>query len=280
MPLFNQITIVGLGLIGGSLGMAIKRRRLAREVIGLSRRAATIRQAIRCGAIDRGATNAAAAVRGAELVVLATPVETIAPLAKRLAPHMSAGSILTDVGSTKSVIVSALAHRLPNRIAFVGAHPLAGSEQRGVAAAQARLFEQATCIVTPVPSTNRSALRRVSALWQRLGARVVTMTPARHDRLLAAASHLPHVAAFCLVEATEPPALRLAPRSFLEATRVAQSDPALWDDILLTNRRAILHALHRYERALRRARGALARADRRQLGRLLRHAHAVRQTLR
>ena len=277
--MFNRVTIIGLGLIGGSLGMAITQRRLARRVVGASRSEATIRQAKRRRAIDVGTTDAVAAVRDADLVVLATPVDAIVPHAKRLAPYMRPGSILTDVGSVKGPIVGALERAMPRRVAFIGSHPLAGSEQRGIGAASASLFEGSACIVTATPRTDRRALRDVSRLWKMIVRRVVVMSPERHDRRVAAISHLPHALAFCLMEATDAGALDLAARSFLDATRVAASDPELWDDIFLSNRSALLAAMKRFDHRWRILQAHLMRQDRAALRRLMRHAQATRQAL-
>jgi prephenate dehydrogenase len=274
MPLFNRVTIIGLGLIGGSLGMAIRRNRLARTVVGFSRKGATLRRAKARGAIDLGTTSIERAVRDAELVILCSPVDTIIPLAKRIAPLMRDGSILSDVGSTKGHIVAILERALPPGIPFVGAHPLAGSEQRGIKAAKAKLFDGSVCIVTANRRTDPRALGLVSRLWKSLVARVMIMEPQRHDRLLAAVSHLPHLLAFCLLESTEASALKLAPRSFLDATRVAKSDPKLWDDILLTNRLAIVDAIVRFERRWHTLRTHVLRGDRAKLCRFLASAHA------
>ena len=278
--MFKQVTIVGLGLIGGSLGMAIRRRRLARRVVGLSRTEATLRAARRRGAIDIGTTDEADAVREADLVVLAVPVDRIVPQAKRLSRLMRPGSILTDVGSTKGSIVNALTGRLPRGVAFVGAHPLAGSEQRGIMAARMEVFQGSTCVVTKTAASDPRAVARMRTFWTRLADRVVVMTPERHDRLIAQVSHLPHVLAFCLVDATSSDALAVAPRSFLEATRVAKSDPELWDAILRDNRAAILEALGAFERRCRRMRRALDSGPSRRLVRFLHHAQAIRQALR
>lgn len=280
MALFKQVTIVGLGLIGGSLGMAIRRRRLAERVVGLSRTEATLRVARRRGAIDTGTTDEQTAVREADLVVLATSVDLIVPQAKRLSRLMRRGSILTDVGSTKRSIVNALTGQLPRRVAFVGAHPLAGSEQRGIMAARAELFQGSTCVITKTAASDPRAVARVRTFWKRLAGRVVLMSPERHDRLIAQVSHLPHVLAFCLVEATSSEALAMAPRSFLEATRVAKSDPALWAAILRDNRAAILQALEAFERRCRRMRQALDGGRSRRLARFLHHAQAIRCALR
>lgn len=279
MVLFKRVTIVGLGLIGGSLGMAIRRHRLAQEVMGLSRTSTTLRRAKQRGAIDRGSTDAKRAVQDADVVIIATPVDTIVPQAKRLARFMRPGSILTDVGSTKSQIVRSLTGALPREVAFVGAHPLAGSEQRGIAAARPELFDGSLCLVTTAGQTNQEALAHVVRLWKPLVRRVLVMDPATHDRLAAQMSHLPHLLAFCLVEATSHRALAIAPRSFLEATRVAKSDGDLWDDILRGNRRAVLAAMGQFEHQWKRVRRLLGHADPRPLQRFLRHAKAIRAAL-
>lgn len=277
---FNRVVIVGLGCIGGSLGLALRRRRLAREVVGLSRLAATIRRATQRGAIDWGTTDAASAVAGAELVVLAVPVGAIVPSAKRLSPLMAPGAILTDVGSSKGAIVSALDVWCAGRgTPFVGAHPLAGSDQQGIEAAQADLFDGSLCLLTPGPRTNRRALARVQQLWQPLVGRVLTISPAVHDRYLSSVSHMPHVVAFALAASATPSARAIAPRSFLEATRIAKSDPALWRDILLSNRAAVRRDIHRLRRQLAAIDQWLSRRDATALMRFLRHAQTVRRAI-
>ena len=279
MAVFNRVTIVGLGLIGGSLGMAIRRKRLARAIVGLSRSAATVRRAARRGAITAGTTHAAEAVREADLVILATPVDLIAPTGKRLARFMRPGAILTDVGSTKTQLVGALERSLPAGIAFVGAHPLAGSELRGIEAADVGLFDGAVCVLTPTARTDRRAQSQLARLWGSLGCRVVTMSPQAHDRVLAGVSHLPHLIAFSLAGAASPAPLPAAPPSFLEMTRIAKSDPDLWDDILLGNRAELLLAAGRFERRWRTLRALLARGDRAGLRRFLADAKATRDAL-
>ena len=278
MAFFKQVTIAGLGLIGGSLGMAIRRRGLAGRVVGLSRRAQTLRLARRLGAVDWGTTDPAAAAREADLLIVATPVDRIIPVAQRCARQMRLGSIISDVGSTKSHIVDTLQRTLPEGLAFVGAHPIAGSEARGIRAAQPRLFDGATCLLTPTAHTDRRALRRVAQLWRSLSGRVLLMTPPRHDALLAATSHLPHLLAFCLALTVDPTA-PCVPRSFLDMTRVAKSGPALWDDIFLANRTELLAALDRMERQVHRMRRQLTRSDRAGLRRLLARANATCEAL-
>jgi len=278
MAYVKQITIVGLGLIGGSLGLALRRRKLARRVVGLSRSMATVRRAKALGAIDAGTTEGRQAVADSELVVIATPVSRIVPIARRLARWMPQGAIVTDVGSTKSAMVRQLG-RLPRGITFVGGHPLAGSEQRGLAAAHAGLFRDATVIVTPSARTNRRALQTVRQLWRRLGCRVVTMNPQQHDRVLAAFSHLPHALAFCLVQAADSAKMLTPPQSFLDMTRIAKSDPGLWEAIFLSNRAQLLKAMQAFDRQWRPLRRDLAASRRAALRRRLGVAKATRDAL-
>ena len=278
MARVSQITIIGLGLIGGSLGLAIRQKGLARRVVGLSRSRATVREAIRRGLIDWGTTDPGAALREADLVVVATPVDEIVPTIRRSRPFLRPGCVVTDVGSTKAEVVRAAERAVPKHAVFVGAHPLAGSHARGVRAAQRGLFHGSTCIVTRTPRTRADALGIVKALWRPLVGRVIVMTPAAHDQRLAEISHLPHALAFGLMHATTSQALALAPRSFLDATRVAMSDPDVWDDIFVSNRAAISAALVRLERSLKTFRAGLRR-DRSSLKRYLQHAQQRRHTL-
>lgn len=279
MALFDRVTIVGLGLIGGSLGLAIKRRRLARRVIGVSRRASTLRQAKARRAIDEGTTDWRRAVCDADLVVIATPVDTIVAHARRLARHMKPGGVLTDVGSTKAGVVREIERSIPRRIAYVGAHPIAGSEQRGIAAADSALFAGAACVLTKTSRTNRQALQRLARLWRALGSDVLILNPSAHDRLLAATSHLPHALAYCLANAVTLAPLRHAPPSLLDMTRIAKSDPELWDDILLSNRKELLAAMARFERSWRALRSYVRSGQRAALRRFLTKAQIKRLEL-
>ena len=276
---FNRVAIIGLGLIGGSLGIALKRRRLAKTVVGFSRKRSTLRAAKRRGAIDVGTTNLRAAVRDADLVVLAIPVDAIVPFARQAARFCRRGVILTDVGSTKVRIVRSLERFLPRHVSFVGAHPLAGSERRGIDAASSELFRGSVCILTKTPRTNVQALRAVQRLWKPLVGRVIVMSPARHDQFLAATSHLPHLVAYGVAGATPRDGLAIAPRSFLDMTRIAKSDPDLWDDIFISNRAELLRAVTRFDRQWRVLRSLLARADHARMRRVLSSAQRKRHAL-
>lgn len=279
MVLFKQVTIVGLGLIGGSLGMVLRRRRAAVRVVGLSRRRATLRRARQRGAIDEGTTNAQAAVRHADLVILATPVDAIVPTARRLARFCRPGTVFTDVGSTKAAVVRALERSLPAHVTFIGGHPVAGSEQSGIEAADPQLFDGCLAILTPTARTARAAVRRVTQLWTAVRARVVRMSPRQHDRALAATSHLPHLVAACLLRTVDARGLSSTPRSLLDMTRIAKSDPHLWDDIVMTNRAQLLTVMEQFARHWRTLRRDLARGDRRALRQFLAQAKARRERL-
>ncbi len=273
-----RITIVGLGLIGGSLGMAVKRRRPSIRITGFSRKSSTLRQALRRRAIDEGIGDLERAVRRADLVVLATPVDRIVPLARRCAKVMPKGSVITDVGSTKGAIVSAL-RTLPRGIAFVGGHPIAGSERRGIGAADAKLFDGSLCILTPTAATPKAALRTVQALWRPLVGKIVVISPARHDAALAGISHLPHLLASALLQTVQRPPLPRTPRSFLDMTRITLSDPDLWDDIFATNRPALLVRMDAFTAQWRRLRALVRRGDRAALRALLTRSRALRHAL-
>jgi prephenate dehydrogenase len=279
MPQVNRAAIIGLGLIGGSLGMAIRHRRLAKTIVGYSRKPATLRAAKRRGAIDAGTTSLRAAVRDAELIVFAVPVDAIVPLARQAARFCRSGAVLTDVGSTKRRIVRTLERSLPRRVLFVGAHPLAGSEQRGIEAASRDLFRGSICVLTKTPSTNRQALRTVQQLWKPLVRRVLVMSPARHDQLLATTSHLPHLIAYNLVAATPRDGFPVAAPSFLGVTRLAKSDPDLWDDIFLSNRTELLRAVSRFDRHWRVLRKRLVPSRRAELHRFLTSAKSKRDAI-
>ncbi len=279
MQNWNQITIVGLGLMGGSLGMAIKRNKLAKKVVGLSRNSKTIAAAKRKRAIDEGTTNVKKAVEDADIVILATPVDLIVPMAKHLAKQMRPGSILTDVGSTKGDIVRTLDRVMPAYIKYVGSHPIAGSDQRGIAAAQKDLFEDTSCILTPTRKTSKSAINQVKRLWRGVGQTVTTMTPLAHDRLLAGTSHLPHLVAACLTDAVSQQGLEKTPKSFLEMTRIAQSDPDLWDDIFISNREELLGVMDRFEKTWMAFKTDLEKGRRSTLRKRLEKTQAERQEL-
>jgi prephenate dehydrogenase len=233
---FERIAILGVGLLGGSLGLAIKARGLAKHVVGYGHRATTLQTAQRIGAIDSASDDAPTAVAGCDLVVLCTPVGLFESLLKQIAPTLSTETLITDVGSTKRSIVASAERLLPDPEKFVGSHPMAGSEKRGVEFARADLFTNALCITTPTANTNPDALFNIEAFWRELGMRTTRLSPDEHDRLLALVSHLPHAVAAALVAVQNDQSLNLAGKGFLDSTRIAGGDPGLWRDIFLDNR--------------------------------------------
>jgi prephenate dehydrogenase len=256
---FTQVTIVGVGLIGGSLGMILKRRGLADRVIGVGRRVENLKTAVALGAIDRYVVDSKEGVREADLVVLATPVDTYDRHLNEWASCLQTDTIVTDVGSVKGALVEQAERAMPRGVHFVGAHPIAGKEKTGVAAGSEQLFQGARCIMTPTKTTNPLALEKVRSLWRETGAIVLDMDPHLHDKILGAVSHLPHVAAFALMNALSDlrdhtlPSLDLAGHSgggLRDTTRIAASSPEMWRDIFLWNRDNIVACLEAYERSL------------------------------
>ena len=262
MKLFNRVTIIGVGLIGGSIGLAIKKKGLAKEVAGVFRHRSTMEKALRRKAVDKGFMNIRDGVKNADLIILATPVSSIVYVAREAGKSARKGAILTDVGSTKNWIVEQLEKVSGNlAVNFVGSHPMAGSERTSVEFARDSLLEEAPCIVTRTARTNGSALAKVVNFWKGLGAKVKIMTPAQHDRSVALISHLPHIVAFSLAGAIPQKDMAYAAEGFKDTTRVASSDPYLWADIFLTNRKEAIKACRLFERSYKCIVTALAKGD-------------------
>ncbi len=275
----DTLAIVGVGLIGGSVGLAARRRGVARRVVGADPRPEHLERARARGALDEGLADAAAAVSRAEVSVFCTPVDQIVDQVLVAAPGCAAGTLLTDAGSTKAAIVRGVEGRLPPGVAFVGGHPLAGSEKHGPAHADPDLFLDRLVILTPTPQTYPSAVERTAALWRALGARVRTMGPEEHDRALALTSHLPHVVASALAGVLPPQLHDLTATGFRDTTRLASGSPELWAAILGQNRAAVLDTLERFGGQLARFREALESGDESRLRELFASAKAVRDAL-
>jgi prephenate dehydrogenase len=231
---FERIAILGVGLMGGSVGLAC--RALGMEVVGYGYRVGDLPFAVECGAISRFTTDAAEAVGEADLVIVCTPVGAFAGLLTQIAPALKVGAVVTDVGSTKRSIAELAKEILPKTVHFVGSHPMVGSEQHGVRAARAAMLVNGLCIVTPDETTAAGPADWVERFWQSLGMRTLRMTPAKHDQLTADASHLPHAIAAALVKIQSAESLAVAGRGFADTTRIAGGDPAVWRDIFLDNR--------------------------------------------
>lgn len=284
MPRYRRVAIIGVGLIGGSIGGDLLRRGLADEVVGIGRRAESLALAEQLQLVTRWTTDLAAGVSGAEFVVVCTPVERIVADVLAAAQAATADMLITDAGSTKGSLVEALdaaqrQGKFPAGVRFVGSHPMAGSEKSGPTAAQSDLFVDRVVIVTPTAETTEADVSSVCDFWRELGARVVRMSSEEHDRAVATISHLPHVAAAALAAVTSEAERGLAAGGWRDTTRIAAADPLLWRQILLDNRSSVLTALGRYEKVLASFRAALEHADPATLDHLLQEAKLSRDAL-
>lgn len=258
---FDSITIVGVGLLGGSLGLAVKANDPDARIVGVGHRQISLDKALEIGAVDLATCDAAEGVHDADLVVLCTPVGLFESMLRRIAPALKRHAVVTDVGSTKVSVVRLAERILGPKRPFVGSHPIAGSEQRGVGFARADLFVGKTCILTPTARTRPALLRRVAGFWQDVGMRTVELSPGKHDRTLANVSHLPHAVASLLVNVQNAAELDMAGTGFIDATRIAGGDPVMWRDICLDNRKALLGATEAMQEQLDAFNDLLREAD-------------------
>lgn len=279
---FKKVTIIGVGLIGGSLGLALKKNPDL-SIIGVGRNKEHLNQAIARGAIDKGTTQLEEAVRGADLVFIATPVSGITKIAKRISPHLKKGAVITDVGSAKAHIVKSIERFVPKDVHFIGGHPMAGSEQQGVLAASANLFKNSFYILTPTKKTDAKAFKRLHSLLSKTGAQVIAIPPEKHDQVVAVISHLPHLMASSLVNLAaeqtkkEENLLLLAAGSFRDTTRTAASSPQIWLDICLENKGAILKAISGFQRKLSQFAHAIRENNKKAITKKLEEAKLVRE---
>jgi prephenate dehydrogenase len=275
----RHVTIIGAGLLGGSMGLAIKRLCRGVHVAGVGRRRKSLAAALKVGAIDSAHLEASTPAGRSDLVILATPVGAFGKYLKAIAPHLKRGVLVTDVGSTKATVVRTAEAILGRGGPFVGSHPMAGSERKGPTFARADLFAGATCIVTPTPSTPAALVRRTERLWRALGAKTVRMTPAAHDRAVATVSHLPHAVAALLAMLPPRAALAIAGKGLADMTRLAGGDPEVWRDIFVTNRPAMLEAIDEFDERLMALRDLMELGDAEGLFRLLAAARTRRERL-
>ncbi len=278
---FDKVALVGVGLLGGSLGMSLRERRLAGHVSGHVRREASVDECLARGAVDSASLVLEEVVSGAGLVVLCTPVGEMRGMARAMARWLATGAVVTDVGSVKGKVMREVSRELPGG-RFVGSHPMAGSEQTGVGAARADLFEGARCVVTPGEGCDAGVVERVEGLWRGVGAEVMRMTAEVHDAWVARASHLPHLLASVLAHEvlapTHPEGVgRLCASGFRDTTRVAGGHPGMWRDILLGNGDAVLGALAAWKAELGRVEGLIASGDREGVERFLSEARDRRE---
>jgi prephenate dehydrogenase len=282
----NRIVIAGVGLIGGSIGLALKRARFHGRIIGLGRRWSSLKNAIDAGAVDSATLDYEEALSDADLLVICTPVDVMPSIVEKALKHIPEGSVLTDVGSTKGQLVAEMEKLVPDGIHFVGAHPMAGSHKTGVSAADAAMFDGSVCILTPTESTDPGAVDMVTELWKRMGARVEIMSPQDHDFLIAAASHLPHAAACALIQVVagteneRGKAIDFTATGFADATRIAAGDPRVWKGIFLHNSEMVSSMLSRLEKEIADIRKALDDRDEQKLMEKLERVKQIRDSIR
>ena len=261
MERFGTVAIVGVGLIGGSIGLTLRKRALADRVIGIGRSLENLADAVRLGAIDLATTDLAEGVSLADVVVVCTPVTEIVATVLAAANSSSRALLITDAGSTKRGIVEAVERDGRARGVFVGAHPIAGSERKGAVSASLGLFDERVCVVTPTENTPASLLESAIAFWRGVGCRVVELDPASHDEFLAFTSHLPHAVAAALAATIPPDALGLAAGAYRDGTRVALSDAKLWSGIFRANRQPLLKAIDGFQQQITTLRQLIEKND-------------------
>jgi prephenate dehydrogenase len=280
--MFRKLVVVGVGLLGGSVALAARRHNLAREIVGYGRNKKKLRLAKRKKIIDDYVVQGDDIPDGVDFLILATPVQTIVPIVGSFLHSIEPGCIISDVGSVKEKIVRDAEKLLPDRVHFVGAHPIAGSEKSGAEAAVPGLFLGHRCIITPTRKTDPKALRKVSLFWRRVGAKVEIMDPHLHDRILAIVSHLPHVLAYTLVNSLSRHKLesvdlkRYCGGGFKDLTRIASSPPEIWRDICLDNRQAITKSIQDYIKHLEQLRRWIREGERTLLERDFARANQLR----
>lgn len=284
--MFKKISIIGLGLIGGSLGMKIKQEKISLEVIGVARRKQTIKTAIKKKAIDRGTLDIKIGVKDADLIIVCTPVGDIVNLVKKILPFLKPNCIITDVGSTKLKIVEEIEKILPENIYFLGGHPIAGSEKAGIENATSSVFENSLYIITPGKCKNKKVINLLKKFIIKLGAKPKILSPKEHDYYLARISHFPHILAATIVNTLKiskesKELINLAPygKGFKDTTRIAESPSHLWVDIVLSNREEILKAISSFEKQLCLIKKFIKEKDRKKLQNTFDNASEIRKKI-
>jgi cyclohexadieny/prephenate dehydrogenase len=280
---FQRIAIIGPGLLGGSIGMAVRKRKLAKEVVAWGRRIESAREAVKRRAADVAAETPAEAVKGADLVIICTPVGSMQSLAREMKPKLAKGCIVTDVGSTKYDVVKHLSHILSGKACFIGSHPMAGAERDGIQAARANLFDGSVCILTPLPRTRTAPLKRLADFWQALGCQLRSTTPAEHDEIVAYISHLPHLTAAALVNLVghrKAEAYNFIGNGFRDMTRIASGPAEMWTEIAMSNHEEIRRCTDRLIEELETIRRSLANRSDIELRAYLRRAKQQRDDLK
>ncbi len=283
-PLFDKVALIGLGLIAGSMAWAMRRDGVAGEITGYARSVETRETARRLGFCDDVCESAEAAVAGAELVVLATPVGVMGPVMEILGPHMAPGATVIDVGSVKRTVIEEVMPHIPDGVHFVPCHPMAGTEHSGPEAGFATLFDNRWCLIVPVPGADAAAVDKMTEYWKRLGAMTEVMTPDHHDLVCAVVSHIPHLIAYTMVgvaddlrRVSDQEVIKYSAAGFRDFTRIAASDPTMWRDVFLTNKDATIEILGRFTEELFALQRAIRTGDGEQLHAYFTHTRAIRR---
>lgn len=285
-PLFNTIAFIGIGLIGSSLAHIVRRDGLARSVIACARRPETLAKVMELGLADAVTDDYAEAVRGADLVMICTPVGSYDAIGRAIGPHLKPGTIVSEVGSVKQAVIATLSPHLPDTVHFVPGHPIAGTEHSGPESGFPELFEGRWCILTPLPETDPVAVEKIATLWQKAGSMIEMMSPQHHDMILAVTSHLPHMIAYTIVgtatdlsEHLQHEVIKFSASGFRDFTRIAASDPVMWRDIFLNNREAVLEILQRFTEDLTALQRAIRWGEGKKLEDLFTRTRAVRRSI-
>jgi len=251
--MFNRITILGVGLLGASFALALKKNGLCRTITGFGRNRENLQRAKERNIIDSFETDPVAACRDSDLIMLSAPVGAFAGLAKAIAPALKKGAVLTDVGSVKGVLVREIERLMPKDVHYIGGHPIAGSDRSGIDSANSELFRNARCVITPTENSDPSSLDKIRNLWKALGSEVIILNPEEHDRIYASVSHLPHLIAYAMVNTVaemDRSYLDFSGKGFMDSTRIACSSEELWNDICLLNRDNIIETLAVFQKTL------------------------------
>jgi prephenate dehydrogenase len=280
--MFNRITIIGVGLLGASFALALKKNSLCTSITGCGRNRENLLKAKERAIIDAFESDAAAACRGADLIMLSAPVGSFLQLAKAIAPVLKKGAVLTDVGSVKGGLVREIEKILPKNVHYIGGHPIAGSDRSGIDSANAELFRNNKCIITPTENSDPAALETVRRLWKSLGSEIITLSPEEHDRIYALVSHLPHLIAYAMVNTVadmDRSYLAFSGKGFMDATRIASSSEELWNDISLLNKNNLIEVLAVFQNNLDLLKRHLQTGDSDSLKAEFRKARVLRETL-
>ena len=285
-PIYDRVALIGLGLIASSMAHAMKQFGLAGEIVGYAKTEETRRTAVEIGICDRVFATAGEAVQGADLVVLAVPVGAMAEIAADIGPHLSQGACVTDVGSVKQAVIEAVAPHIPEGVAFVPAHPLAGTEHSGPRSGFATLFQNRWCLLTPTEKSTPDATTRLRRLWEAMGSNVDEMDAPHHDLVLAVVSHTPHLIAYTMVgvadhlrRVSNSEVIKYSASGFRDFTRIAASDPTMWRDVFLTNKEATLDILGRFTEELFTLQRAIRMGDGDELHAYFTRTRAIRRSI-